>query len=273
MALLKLTDAYAVRENAIRLFFSEAPYYTQYLDPGDSWNPDYYTTSIVPGTIGLDNEPVRPVLPVVLAKVTPTTSIQLDLTVDRPMTRYPSQYTVTVANLKTALGSALDPSFITRTFYGLSASFTAPTEDAVILSRDLANPQTISSLTGLGVPSDVAFLGKYIVDASGDYASDSGLAQLKKRIFRRLLTRQGSFAHAPTYGIGLLQLIKHLATSSTRTRLLSECEVQLKHEPGVSRVRVKLEDIAPGVVRLVILVRTNDFRDARFAWDVRFSGT
>lgn len=276
MALLQLTDALAVRENVVRLSFNEAPYYSRWLDPGDAFDTDHFDINGVAGTVGLEGELVRPVGVQEVDQVLDSSQLviptQLDVVLDRGMTRYPAQYTIVLSTLKSTLGDLLDGSFSAFTFYGVGAAFIEPADTKVVLSRDFANAQTIAGLAGTGAQQVSANLGKYIVDASGDYASDQGLQQLKKRIFRRLVTRKGSFVHLPGYGVGLLDMIKKLASSSVRARLATETESQIKREPGVAKAKVKLEDIAPGVIRLVILVRSADLRDARFAWDLQFGG-
>ena len=101
-------------------------------------------------------------------------------------------------------------------------------------------------------------LGTIPVDGSGDYAFDSGLDQLKKRIFRRLVVRPGSFPAIPQYGVGVLQFGKQLSTVGVRRRIADEAERQISSEPEVASCSVvaQTDPDNPSVTVFSIYVQT-----------------
>ena len=58
---LTLLGAFALRENVIRLAFSQPVYFSSILDPLDASNPEKYSVTAVSGTFGIDGSPARPV--------------------------------------------------------------------------------------------------------------------------------------------------------------------------------------------------------------------
>jgi hypothetical protein len=88
-------------------------------------------------------------------------------------------------------------------------------------------------------------------------ATNQGLASLRKRVLRRLLTRRGAFPHLPGYGVGTAAEIKRLATPSVRARIVAEAEAQIRREPEVEEARASLDPIPghPGAWRLSVRVR------------------
>lgn len=241
---LELRDARAVRENVVRLFFNTAPLFTYTDDPHDAASPLRYSVTPVPGTSGLDGEPTRNVDVVrsdlVLEALTFGTEI--DVTVDRPFSPWDSRYIVAVNQLVAASGGALlAPGFTSREFPGLYRILRVPNVDAATPSRDVANPQTYQDqLDPLPQAGDPLALGVYPVGSDGDYAFDEGIANLRKRIFRRLITRPGAFLHLPTYGVGVPLYGKRLGTAAVRQQIAAEAERQIGLEPDVVAVRVTL---------------------------------
>jgi len=275
MTVFTLDQVLPIRENLIRLTFAYAPYFSGIYDDFDAAPIARYTTAIVAGTVGLDGFDVRPVS-VSRAKQTPAEDLpdggvfgrSIDLSLDRAMSPTPAQYTLIVNGLKTfdvggPGGTLLDVPSATKVFFGLFRVVQAPLIDPTQHSRDIANPQDSGALQG----SSIAFTstngvapvaGTFAVDEQGDYAFDAGIVGLKKRILRRLTTSKGRFAHAPSYGVGIPQLGKRLASASVLQEVLDEAEKQISEEPDVAAVRVRaiVSQSTPGLVRFRVLVRS-----------------
>lgn len=256
---LQLLAVSSVRENAIQLTFSEAPFLDGLLSPNDASDPRRYAITPVPGGIGLDGLPVRPVIPLFAeaSNAALTFGAQLILWLDRPMSPFPTQYVVAVNNLLTsATQLPLDPAFTSGQVFGLQRVRIPNDPTTVLPNRDFANPQTRSSGAGQLSIYSAAGLGAFAVDATGDYAIDDGLDNLKKRVLRRLLTRPGAFAYAPGYGVGVQLYSKQLGRASVRQKLAAEAERQIRLEPDVVAVQVTSAQRAPGLVVFTVLVQT-----------------
>jgi hypothetical protein len=253
-------SAYAPAENIIRLLFTQVPYYSEIYDTYDASDVTHYGVEVVSGTGGYDGYDTRPVDPVEVVISTEEANA-LDVYLDRPMSPYPSQYTITAENLANAGLTSPLPS-LSATVYGVYRQLQPMLEDVALPTRDLANPQTLSSVSASGVaialpPS--APLGVYVVDGSGDYAFDAGIQCVKKRILRRGVTDKGAFAHLPwTYGVGLLSACKQLAIPHKRARYAADYQAQILQEPEVVSASVTpLQDPqTPAIVHFVILAQT-----------------
>ena len=264
MALISLVSALPLRENQVQLTFSEAPYFSNVLDLGDASDPTLFTVTPVAGGVGLDGAAVRPVMPMLVEAGALDT--QLNVWLDRTMSCFPCQYQIAVANIKAEGGDALDPSNASATFSATRWFFTPPGSQAH-QRRDIANPQSFSGLTG--TLASQSMLGTYVVDTSADYSFDQGLQSLKKRIYRRCITKRNGFAHLPGYGIGLPYLLKRLATSVERARAVAEAQKQISSEPDVLKCKVLFTELVPGLFRMTVLVRTTQNLDAKFTYDTK----
>jgi hypothetical protein len=257
---LRLLAALAIRENVVRLVFNIAPVFTKLLDPHDASSKHRYSVVGVGGTIGLDEEPVREVLPLYATQELIELSLGriLDLTVDRAFTHYPAQYRVSVNNLFTGDGFSLDTDFTSVVFYGLRRLWVPASPENVSTTRDIANPQTyLATLDPLPNPQEALLLGSIPTDANGDYAFDDGITNLKKRVYRRLVTIPGSFAHAPDYGVGVPAYLKRLNQAGVRSKLRSEAVKQILLEPDVEACSVDItsDPSKPGLFRFDIRVK------------------
>lgn len=271
---LSLLATLAVRENRIRLSFTQAIYFSTILDDDDGSKISKYSVVPVAGSRGLDDTPARTVnvidvqLPT-LADGIPSQADygrMVDLYLDRPMTPHAALYDVTCTNIFST-DLSLGPLTATIRTPAVHAELQVPSLETAIPTRDLANPQTASmldaSLANLG-NADV--LGTYRVSDSGDYAYDEGLVNFKKRVFRRLMTKKGAFAHLPNYGVGIPQLGKKLATSTLITALAADAEKQIALEPETAKVRViPIQDRStPGLLILRVLVQPKHGTDQKF---------
>lgn len=256
---LKLIDAQPLRENVVRLTFNTGVKFTGILDPNDASNAERYQIIIVAGTLpgGADPRVVTPILAAV-APVAGALGSQLDVTIDRHFSPFPSRYKVSVNQLQSFSGGLLVPGFTEREFDGLVAHRGPPRRDTTLPTRDIANPQTRSALFDpLPVTDDELILGTIPVDDNGDYAFDEGITNFKKRVFRRLLTRKGAFAHALDYGVGVPDQLKKLGRQSVRNEIAVEAESQIAEEPETEQVsaQVVADSARPGLFLLRIRVK------------------
>lgn len=258
---LCLTNALAVRENVVRLTFNAGVYFTAWLDPFDASVPERYAvTPVDTSPFGLDGLPPRPVAVVRadLALVPLSFGAIVDVTVDRPFSPWPSEYVVAVNGLVSTTGALLLPGCTSLVFAGLYRALRVQSIDAPAPSRDIANPNTVRDQAGILAAGQEFALGTIPIGSDGDYAFDQGLVNLRKRIFRRLLTRPGAFAHMPTYGVGVASYGKRLGTAAVRAQLAAAAEQQIRNEPDVREVKVSLltDPLNPSIVRLNVNVRT-----------------
>lgn len=268
-ALLELLSADAGRENVVRLVFNRAPSFTGLLDLFDASRRQRYAVVTIGGTFGIDDQPARPVQVLTAAPNYDADALGriVDITVDRHLSSYPARYQVIVNNLVTADdGSPLNPVNNTATFYGTQLYELPPNPETANESRDIANPQTLESLLEATGGSDPTGLGTYPIDGTGDYATDSGIHNLKKRVFRRIMTLKGAFLHAPEYGLGIAAYSKRLNVPANRALFEKEAESQISQEPDVKKVKVQvLADVnTPGLIRIFIFVRTVSGSDFKF---------
>jgi hypothetical protein len=251
-----LLEVKSVGENVVRLTFDVEPYYSGLLDPPDASIPAHYSIVPVLGTSGYDGQPTRPVTVIVVTQ-TAGDADSLDLTLDRPMSPYPSQYVITFGGIEGSeeiavigqegmsfvLGgdpnNELAPDPTVASFYGSYRALVAPQTAAATPSRDIANPQTLSALaTATPYVTSALALGTFVVDSSGDYATDQGVISYKKRVLRRAIVKPGGFKHAPLYGVGIPSYGKKLASPSLRLQLAAAWESQVKQEPETATVTV-----------------------------------
>jgi hypothetical protein len=256
-----LVAAEPVAENVVRLVFNVAPMFSFLQDLHDGSRRARYAVDPVGGTFGADDRPTRAVIVREVRQRTDldVTGRTVDIVLDRPFSPFPSQYVVTANNLVAALdGSPMDVTHASIGFYGLQRVTIAPDPERVVPSRDFANPQTLAQLLDATGNADPTGLGTHPVDQTGDYATDEGIQNLKKRVFRRLITAKGAFLHAKGYGVGVAAEAKKLNSPGTRDLLASEAERQIGLEPDVRKVKVKviLDPSNPGMVRFLILIKT-----------------
>lgn len=239
---LRVVSAQAIRENCIRISFSEPPRYTRDLDANDASNPRRFSVTTVPGTIGLDDAPVRPVRPcrVDVSQELLAGGASLDVWVDRHMTAWPSQYVISANQLVSGAGLPLDADFTSAPLYGLQ--WVSPPNIAELAAprRDFAQPDSLAALLDPIGSTAADLLGTLPIDATGDYATDDGITTYKKRILRRLTTRKGAFLHMPDYGVGVLEHMKRVGYPDVRATIVSDAEVQVRQEPETITCSVKM---------------------------------
>lgn len=254
-----------ISENRVRVTYSRAIYFSEIGDPQDGADITKYAVTPVAGTTGLDGAGVRAVR-VISVVLSPMSDVGVlfgacvDLVLDRAMSPHPTQYTASSEGVWSANLDAVDPS--SAPFFGVHMEIAQPSTDEPRRTRDFAYPPLATANDNAGLVTSSANapaspVGTYRTNGRGDYAYDEGIVGLKKRIFRRLVTRPGGFAHLGlTYGVGVPQKLKKLATPMAVQQLISEAEKQIAQEPDVAKVRVTATiDAAHNLVRFTILVR------------------
>jgi hypothetical protein len=257
---LELNSAIAIRENVIRLTFNAAPQFNKQLSPNDASNPARFQVTGSPTPVGLDGEPARAVRPVLVerAAVAGSFGAVLDVTLDRPLSPWPTQYIIACNQLVSTTGALLSPAASSRGFVGLYRMLRPQNASSPTPSRDIANPQTYQAqLDPIPQAGDPLALGVIPIDASGDYAFDEGVTQLKKRVFRRLLTAPGAFPALPNYGVGVPLYGKRLGTEAARQQIAVEAQTQIAQEPDVAAVRVRVVSSAadPSITLIQIRIK------------------
>lgn len=253
---LQLLSAEAIRENVVRLTFTVPIKFTKILDPNDASDPEHYTIAAVAGSMGLDSKPVRNVA---IASVELFTPNIVDVTLDRPMSPYPCQYTIAASGIVALeTGEALDPGTASITFFAVYRGIPPNTPSAAVPRRDIANPSLASSAISGEVTTD-AQLGVFVVDETGDYAADQGITSWRKRVFRRILSEENGFAHLPGYGVGLLSQVKQLGRPAIQGSIAAKAEDQIRQEPETVSVSVTFEqdDRALNLFRMRVQAKSN----------------
>lgn len=257
-------DAQALKENIIRVEFSENFYFTGLFDPGDASVNSNWTVTAVGGTTGISGDIARDVNVVFVELSGEDDGVFgadqgrfLNVVLDRPLTSWPAQYQLSWSNIfsQDLLSTSSGTFQVAATYRQLEV----PQIQVPTPSRDIANPQTLSAAqSSIPVPTLSIALGTFGVDDRGDYALDEGDVNLKKRILRRLMTRKNAFAHLPGYGVGVPDRIKTLGTAAALASLRADAEAQIAQEPDVQQVRVLIliPSNAPNLVRLRIAVKT-----------------
>jgi len=246
VTMLSLVSVVAIRENCVQLAFSDDVYFSRWHDPPDASFVSRYAITPLLGSIGDDGQPARPVAPVLVDNVFGDGTL-INIWLDRPMSPYAAQYLVTVTDLASVGGAALDPTASSFEVFGVQRGLPAHVTEQLISNRDIANPQTLTALKGL--VRDPNLLGRFVVDETGDLGTDQGLVSYKKRVFRRLITQKGRFAHLPNYGTQFLQSVKQLARPQLVHHLATDAEAQIRQEPETADVSVQivLLDAAQGL--------------------------
>jgi len=260
-SVLVLESALAIKENVVRLHFNLAPRFTGTLEPHDAASLDRYNIVTIPGGVGIDEEPVRPVLPAAVERpaVPGAAGTLIDLTTDRPFSRWPCQYRVSCNNLIAATTGAPLAAGQSVVFYAVRAGIPSFEPDVQGGVRDIGNPMTKGALFDplpTAATADSLILGTYQPDGLGDYASDEGIVSYKKRVFRRLMTRRDAYAHLLGYGIDLPSQVGRLARPGVRESLAVEAERQIGLEPETVAVRVTVVVDANNVTRYRVFAQT-----------------
>src|SRR5690606_1977116 len=99
---------------------------------------------------------------------------------------------------------------------------------------------------------------------NGDFAIGESL---RKRIYRRIFTRPGGFAHlGEEYGIGVNA--KAIARTSDIQAMANRVAEQVRQEPDVSTCAVTISVLTTGLVRILVAIVRTDRVEYRFLFDL-----
>lgn len=74
------------------------------------------------------------------------------------------------------------------------------------------------------------------VNSKGDLDSISGISNVKKSLYRRLLTVYGSMINRPDYGVGIKRFLGSLNSMSVKRQLSLEIQEQFEKDDRVLKV-------------------------------------
>jgi len=104
--------------------------------------------------------------------------------------------------------------------------------------------------------TDYNFKEDYSI-SNGDIELISGLEKIKEGLFRRLITKKGSMAYRPQYGVGIEQYRNAPATLSQRRKLANEVNENFKRDPHVKKIKyleIQYEDDTPETMVIILNV-------------------
>lgn len=271
--------AVAIRENVVRVEFSQEVFFTGLLEPEDASRREKWTVTEDASTAGLTGDAARPVAVVRAELAGAEDGVGeadygrfVNLILDRPLTPFPSAYSVAWEGVFSAdLSVEAEGS---AGFQGAYRRVDQPTIESPRKSMDFANPQTVAAArTSVPNPTAAIVLGTFATGDDGDYAVDEGVQSIRKRCMRRIFTRKNGFAHLPGYGVGLPQAAKKNGSPDTLASLRADAEEQISREPDVARVRVQIvrSSATPSLVRFRAAVKPK-FGPA-FAFDAPFDAS
>lgn len=250
---LAILNAYAIRENVVRVEFNITPYFSGLLDPNDASDYARYSVSVL-DSVGSDGLPPRSVSPVFVERASVAESLGriLDITVDRVLSPRAAQYRITVTQLIAAdSGLPLLPESSTFDFFGLARGDIPNLSELATTRGDLASPE----FNNPAMPDEVVLA----VNEAGDYVLKTGTPAYIERVKRRLSSSRDGFSFLPGYGVGIPDAVKRLAKPATRAQLAAEAEAQIALEPETQAVRVTIEAYGPpgsGAWRLQLRIKT-----------------
>lgn len=271
---LSLLSALAIAENAVLLTFTMPIYFSELRDPSDASQPKLFTIATDTRSVGLDGTIARPVSSAAVALADNPgmlSGAQVIITTDRPFTPFPSIYSVSCSSFiqNADQTQSIVSSGTVAQFQGTFKQIVTPTlnlPDAT--TSDIASPDGLISAIAANANynSNQFVLGVPVIDASGDYATDSGLINTRKRIIRRILFNPGATVHLGNgYGVGATSYGKKLNSTSTRAKLAASTESQISQEPDVAAVSciVQADKNNTGEFYLISLVKTRNGQSMR----------
>lgn len=105
--------------------------------------------------------------------------------------------------------------------------------------------------------TDIAHIGDLKRTAGGDLQTISGLANLKGRLFHRLITVPGTLVHRPLYGVGIGRFQNAPISFAVQQQIANLIVEQFGEDPGVqsvSSVKITSEDNMPQRMKVAVFV-------------------
>lgn len=115
--------------------------------------------------------------------------------------------------------------------------------------------------------TDISHKGDFVVSASGDLESISGLPNLKDALFRRLVTTQGSIIHRPEYGVSLKAFQNSINSIENQRKLAGIIKEQFEQDERVelvSGVSFKVDDNKPDTIIVNVKVSVRGYGETAF---------
>lgn len=105
--------------------------------------------------------------------------------------------------------------------------------------------------------NDIAHVGDMVLTPGGDLGQISGLANLKRALFHRLITVPGTLVHRPTYGVGVGLYQNGLSSFSKQAELATRISDQFAQDArvlSVTSVSVVLNPDSPQLTMISVFV-------------------
>lgn len=109
---------------------------------------------------------------------------------------------------------------------------------------------------------DIAHIGDLKKKATGDLDTLEGLRNVKNALFHRLMTRPGTLAHRPEYGVGLQDYQNGINSLSKQRQLALRIQTQFEQDPRVESVQSVAVDgyeDQPDLVKLIVRVQIRGY--------------
>ncbi len=255
---LALLSAQQYALNAIDVCFLGVPEAGNPFAASDSLNVLNWTLSVI-DPFGAQNRLVQ--------NVTRVNASTVRVFVDGPLQEGTTYRLTCSESVLSDLGIPLDPncSYVEFVAFGLAFSTQRANGQVVEPRMDLSNP-----FVPQDAKQDPIALGTFQLNDRKDYALDSGVAYLRKRILRRATTALGGFFHLPGYGFA--EPLKGPITPDVLRRMQTLAQAQVLREPDVvqATVTVARDPSIPTIVIVTIraLTRENAPVEAQFPVDL-----
>lgn len=109
---------------------------------------------------------------------------------------------------------------------------------------------------------DIAHKSDFLLTATGDLDTLSGLENVKQALYRRLLTSPGSLIHRPNYGVGIKDFQNAPAGLETQRQLALRIQEQFEQDPRIESVlgvRLDVNDLFPEMTEVIVRVRVRGY--------------
>jgi phage baseplate assembly protein W len=105
--------------------------------------------------------------------------------------------------------------------------------------------------------TDLAFDDDFQISPSGDFDTISGIENVRRSIFRRIITVPGTLIHRPNYGCGLVAFQGAPVTLDIKRQIAHKIATNLPLDPRISKVTnvsVNAEDGTPDTLVVTVSV-------------------
>lgn len=110
--------------------------------------------------------------------------------------------------------------------------------------------------------TDIAHKSDYVLSATGDLDTISGLENVKNALFHRLITSPGSLIHRPDYGVGISDFQNAPNSIELQRQLALRIQEQFEQDPRVDKVlgvSLTSEDSTPEKVSIIVRIRITGY--------------